>query len=598
MSSIINEKYISNNIKASEKISSKGKKKDQQINDSETPVSLLKATDKSDVSVSDDKDALEEAQKMIQQLKSLIIVNHAASESEHSSIIPLKKTETPASCTEPSGIIRENRSENKSEMRTEKFRDSEEKELNEKLKMVRELKSAMISHVEDGIKGNKYVINNKNPKKTSRRKKKTSEKKKKVESDVDHDKGLDRDGVSVRDNREAYAELKREIEKSIKALEKLKNGGFISEKEYVESKKLLVKKLELAEFMLHKETQRIEIETLRDKVMEFMRRFMEEGGINKEKLKLKFYLQALQKLYDQGVIPQDLYLKKRRLIEDTMAIYDMVIENIEEVFDSFIKRLSLEISKAKEEFDSLSTREERERTTKHKTRKGGEGWKEIKILSKFFGKKKKDDGYMEYNIAMEELQNIYTRLKGRESVSEMILLVKRKMEEVLGIQEELTHLQLAERIKNDERLDKNVKTALTSFLEKMVMKEYAGELTDSEVQEVYGECRGILELIYTTIKPALRLSEDEDEKKWIKEGAEKEKGDDIEPEDEGKGSQPKILKELDESNDNAEKMVKKDAKKGNTVSVDMRNQEKESSGKVSSKKKRSIFERINEFFGV
>ncbi len=595
MSSIITEKYISNNIKASEKTSSKGKKKDQQINDSETPVSLLKASDKGDVSVSDDKDALEEAQKMIQQLKSLIIVNRAASDPGHSSIIPLKKTETPASCPEPSDIIRGNTSENKIEMRTEKFRDSEEKKLNEKLKMVRELKSAMISHVDDGIKGNKHVINNKNPKKTSRRKKKTSEKKKKVESDVGHDKGLDGDGVPVRDNREAYAELKREIEESIKALEKLKDGGFISEKEYVESKKLLMKKLELAEFMLHKETQRIEIETLRDKVMEFMRRFMEEGGINKEKLKLKFYLQALQKLYDQGAIPQDLYLKKRRLIEDMMAIYDMIIENIEEVFDSVIKRLSLEISKAKEEFDSLSTREERERITKHKTRKEGEGWKEIRILSKFFGKKRKDDGDKEYIIAMEELQNIYTRLKGRESVSEMILLVKRKMEEVLGIQEELTHLQLAERIKNDERLDKNVRTALTSFLEKMAVKEYAGELTDGEVQEVYGECRRILELIYTTVKPALRPSEDEDEKKRIKRGMEKEKEGKIEPEDEGKGSQPKILKELEESNDN---MVKKETEKGNTISVDMRNQEKEIDRKASSKKKKSIFERINEFFGV
>ncbi len=591
--SVITEKVIQENVKVSEK-----KQPDDNIN------AILPQKD------TEENDSLQQAQEMISQLKSILggskntsppsskpqeesqeekgdVYRNSEPEEVKSAQPKIQGTSTSVG-KEYSHFFNESPSEKSDEaektvapappsQRKKEVSEKEDEEssdtLKEKLKAIKELKNTIKKGLEKSKEKEKDKKEFRENVETHEADADTSEPET-SESQKSEEKKLREAVIISGDNTKKYVALKKEIEDGIKALEKLKEAGFIEDEDYKKSRELLVKKLELADLLLHKEAQKLTIIKLKERMSKLIDEFMEEEGVKKEKEKLKLYLQALQKLYDQGVVNEELYNKKRKIIEDKLATYDLVVDEIELVLNSFLNRIKKEIEDAENELEKLSKHEE-----KIANRKKEKTEEKESILKKLFSKKKsvKDDRYRQ---AIKELEEIYAKNEGRDAIPKMVLLVKREVENILGINEELTHAQVVEKIKSDERIDSETKMKLATFFEKMMAKEYQGKISDDDVHEVYEGCKDTLHLIFTDLKKSVAKEEGKKEEKKVEEKSEDEYSE-IRSEEQKTASEEPPNEEVKEGKNTIDNVSKK--------SENVERKERD---------KKSLFQKINEFFGV
>ncbi|GEM_PF-6651409 len=340
-------------------------------------------------------------------------------------------------------------------------------------------------------------------------------------------------------------ELKKMKENWIKDLESLRSlyeHGVISEEEYERSKIDIEEKIGKIEEIIKKELEVEELEELKERIEKEIREAFDKGIFKEEESKLKKDLEALDSLFERGLISKEEYQKKRELIESQLENYSKLIDLIDAIFDKFIEEINQKIEENKEATKQKEIEEPKEGEVKKEVKKYPWYLKLLHILGLY---EIKEEEIAEINEIEEQIKKAYKESEMRFKISNMALVIKRRVKEIMNIDKALTYKELIDYIDKSDKFDENIKVKLRSYFQAVMLKEYLEKEDEKDIENIYKESLEIAKLLSNI-----------EEKKRTQKKPEKEK------------------------------------------SIEEKGKEEVEEKKEEKEKKKGIFERINEFFGV
>ncbi len=347
-------------------------------------------------------------------------------------------------------------------------------------------------------------------------------------------------------------ELKKMKENWINDLNSLKSlydHGIISEEEYERGKEDIEEKIERIEEIIKKELELEEIEELKNRIEKEIKEAFSKGIFKEEESKLKEDLKALESLYNRGLISKKDYEEKKAAIEKELENYTKLIELIDAIFEKFIEDINKKIETNREATKEKEKIEEVEKIEEKKPKKIPAI---LKILSKLGLYELEKNVKEEKSKIILELEKAYKEGEQRFRISNIALVIKKEIKNILGIEKALTYSEIIDEVEKSNKFDETLKAKIKSFFQNVMVKEYLEEEDEKDIESVYKEALELGQLLEKVEKGKGR--KDHKEEKEIR--------------------KTQSANEKEEKVESADKMV----------------EEKE--------KKKSIFDRINEFFGV
>ncbi len=344
-------------------------------------------------------------------------------------------------------------------------------------------------------------------------------------------------------------DMKKNWIKDLESLRNLHMHGIISDEEYEKSRADIEDKISKIEHIIKRELEKEELETLKNKIEREIKEAFQNGIFKEEEEQYRKDLDALENLYRRGLINKEEYEKKKSELKEKLENYNKLIELIDAIFNKYIEELSKKVESVKEETMPKTTEENEESKDLEKEKKEPRGI--YKLLHKLGLYDIKEDK-KEKNKLLYEINKAYKESEARFKISNIAMVLKKEIKNRLNINDALTYGELIEKIKESKEFDERLKTKLISFFESVIIKEYLEEEDEKDIELIYKEAVEIAQLLANTGK--LTISSHKEEKK-----VEKEEG--------------KLVTEKEKSKENK-------------------------TSQTSKKEKKSIFDKINDFFGV
>jgi len=419
-------------------------------------------------------------------------------------------------------------------------------------------RTSLLIKKEAEIKENISKVSETKPKKVQ---KEVSSEKKEISKKAEETKEIKKeDNESVKNisfiKRKHIEELKKMKENWVKDLESLRGlyeHGVISEEEYERSKIDIEEKIGKIEEIIKKELEVEELEDLKERIEREIRDAFNRGVFKEEESKLKRDLEALDSLFRRGLISEDDYQKKRKYIESQLENYSKLIDLIDAIFNRFIEEINKKIEENKEATKQKENEAPKESVEEKKPKKYPWYAKVLHVLGLYEIKESKDENKSKL---VEEVKKAYMESETRFKISNMALIIKKKIKEIMNIDKAMTYKELIDNIESYDKFDENIKAKLRSYFQAVMLKEYLEEEDEKDIENIYKESLEIAKL----------LENFKEEKKENPKKAKEER---------------KEIKKIEEktSKEKKEEVTKEERKEKN-------------------KEKKSIFDKINEFFGV
>ncbi len=361
-------------------------------------------------------------------------------------------------------------------------------------------------------------------------------------------KNVEKKSGKKKDEVENYKKMREKLLNNLRALEKLYSDGIVDEETYKRSRTELKRKISCVDEIILTKIKIEEIKSLKEDVLQLLKSRIKGGVFLEEEKQIKEDIKALKLLYEEGLVSESEFKKKLEILQKKLKSDNEIVEDIMLLFKSWERKLEEKISLLKIEVEG---KKEQKQVKEEKRSES--------IIDKLFSLRKEESKKYsdeEIKTPFEKLKEVYTKEKGIYAIGDMILILKKEIEKKLRSEKELTHKELIELLKNSD-MNKDLKKELIEFFKEISQKEYTGDIGDEEVHAIYERCRMFLERIL--------ISGDEKKKNQNKEKIEKTRNED------------KVMVISSEKKEIVNKLKNLEEKK---------------------KKKKSLIDKINEFFGV
>lgn len=328
-------------------------------------------------------------------------------------------------------------------------------------------------------------------------------------------------------------DMKKNWIKDLESLRNLHMHGIISDEEYEKSRLDIEDKISNIENTIKRELEKEELETLKKKIEQEIKEAFQKGIFKEEEEQSRKDLEALESLYKRGLINENEYKKKKEELKQKIENYDKLIELIDAIFNKYIDEISRKVESIKKE--TIPKKVEKKNIQEKKELKGI--YKILNKLGLYDVKEEKDEG----NALIKEIEEVYKESEPRFKISNIALVLKKEIKNKLKIEEALTHTELIKKIKESKEFDEKLKSKLISFFERVIVKEYLEDEDEKDIELIYKEAIEIVRLLTLPTK-SQKLTQPQNQK--IKE----EKGELIENESKNKKTNDKksILDKINE----------------------------------------------------
>ncbi len=351
---------------------------------------------------------------------------------------------------------------------------------------------------------------------------------------------------------EELEKMKRNWINDLESLKRLYEHNIISQEEYERSKEEIEEKIDKVEEIIKKEMEMEEIEELKRRIEREIEESLNKGVFKEEESKLKHDLEALDSLFKRGLISQKEYEEKKKVIEKQLENYDKLVELIDAIFDKFIEDLNKKIEENKE----ITQEKEPPKEEKEIIKQEIKWYHKILATLGLYTLESDNDSDKALRELIEQIKKAYNESERRFKISNMAMVIKKKVKEILGIDKAITYKELIDKIEESDKFSSDIKAKLRSYFNEVMLKEYLEEENEKDIMNIYKESLELAEILSNESLEGTSL-----EPKKVKNDA-------------SRGTNEEIREKISEEN------------------------EKDKSQKTEPKKKKSIFDKINDFFGV
>ncbi len=275
----------------------------------------------------------------------------------------------------------------------------------------------------------------------------------------------------------------------LKALDDIYKDGIITPQCHEEKKKLLAKNIFDLEDMLLRCLEKEELDELKNRLEAEIRKDLTTGPFSIEYKRYKEDIVALTKIHEAGLISKEEYTKKKRGLNEKLNKADLIVSNIDAIFEEYkkeliekIKEKELMVEKRLKSKDGLSAAY----ITKYQPR----GL--ISKIKNVFRNSKKDDDVLDPAVC--EIRKLKETSDKRDALVKSAFILKGLIEKNLEVKYEHTYNELIEKLP-ETGFDPAAQQSMIKFFEKVSDAEYRDYVNENELPLLLDDAERLAKLV-------------------------------------------------------------------------------------------------------